>query len=550
MNKDVIYIDVEDDITAIIGKVKGANQKIVALVPPKRIGVLQSAVNLRLLARAATNSDKRLVLISNNPSLMALAAAAKVPVAKNLQSKPELASIPVLEIDDGEDVIDGAQLPIGDHARTAPNAASNVVNPAMDAAIGEIAIEETTGRAVAPTPGQSLVSPKAKSGVKVPNFNSFRKKLVLIIAAIALLVGLLIWAIFFAPHATVLITARTNDASVNNKVTFDSATNTNLETNTIRSSSQEIKKDDSIEFEATGKKNIGDKATGTMKLTRTSVSSNAISVPVGTTFTAGSLTFVSTQAATLAATSVGPGGLVQDSATIAVEASDLGPDYNVAAQTYSASVGGFNSQGSAMAGGTTNEVVVVTADDIQKATDALKQKNNDAIKNELKAQFSGNVVILNTTFKTVAGTVVSSPAVDQELAAGAGKPKLTANLTYTISGVLKTEISSYLNGYFEKELNSDQRIYSNGLDEATFTNVNAPAEGKVTANIVANAKIGPKINDDKIKDLAKGKRYGEIQASIEAIPGVDNVDVKFSPFWVSSAPNDVKKIKVEFKLND
>src|SRR5690349_4062740 len=104
MNKDVIYIDVEDDITAIIGKVKDSKEKIVALVPPKRIGVLQSAVNLRLLQRAATQSDKRLVLISNNSALAALAAAAKVPVAKNLQSKPELAEVSALSVDNGDDI--------------------------------------------------------------------------------------------------------------------------------------------------------------------------------------------------------------------------------------------------------------------------------------------------------------------------------------------------------------------------------------------------------------------------------------------------------------
>jgi hypothetical protein len=63
MNKDVIYIDVEDDITAIIGKVKGAKEKIVALVPPKRIGVLQSAVNLRLIARAAKQEWEPLRLL-------------------------------------------------------------------------------------------------------------------------------------------------------------------------------------------------------------------------------------------------------------------------------------------------------------------------------------------------------------------------------------------------------------------------------------------------------------------------------------------------------
>ena len=60
MQKDVIYIDTEDDITAIIGKVKDSSQKIVALVPPKRIGAMQSAVNLKLVQRAAEQAGKRL----------------------------------------------------------------------------------------------------------------------------------------------------------------------------------------------------------------------------------------------------------------------------------------------------------------------------------------------------------------------------------------------------------------------------------------------------------------------------------------------------------
>src|SRR5690606_18250766 len=102
------YIDVEDDITAIIGKVKGAQNKIVAVVPPKRIGVLQSAVNMRLLARAAEQSGKRLVLISGNQALTALAASAGIPSARTLQSKPELATLPKKHEDVGEDVIDGA----------------------------------------------------------------------------------------------------------------------------------------------------------------------------------------------------------------------------------------------------------------------------------------------------------------------------------------------------------------------------------------------------------------------------------------------------------
>ena len=66
MNKDVIYIDVEDDITAIVGKVKASKERIIALVPPKRVGVLRSAVNMRLIARTAASVDKRVVLITGD----------------------------------------------------------------------------------------------------------------------------------------------------------------------------------------------------------------------------------------------------------------------------------------------------------------------------------------------------------------------------------------------------------------------------------------------------------------------------------------------------
>ena len=58
MNKDVIYIEPEHDITDILANIKGAKSKIVALVPPKKSTVLRSAVNFKLIAKAATKSEK------------------------------------------------------------------------------------------------------------------------------------------------------------------------------------------------------------------------------------------------------------------------------------------------------------------------------------------------------------------------------------------------------------------------------------------------------------------------------------------------------------
>src|SRR3982750_3848561 len=93
-SKDVIYIDVDDEITGIIDKIENSPQKVVALVLPKRAASLQSIVNMKLLARSAGTAGKNTVLITSEQALLPLAGAAGLHVAKNLQSKPEVPDAP------------------------------------------------------------------------------------------------------------------------------------------------------------------------------------------------------------------------------------------------------------------------------------------------------------------------------------------------------------------------------------------------------------------------------------------------------------------------
>ena len=277
MNKDVIYIDVEDDITAIIGKVKASESKVVALVPPKRVGVLQSAVNLRLLKRMAKQSDKHLAIVTSNQSLIALASAASIPIAKNLQSKPELAEIPALDIDDENDIIDGGALPVGEHAKQADNASlSDTKSIAMVAALAE-----------APVDGEAPTKAKFKNKPRVPNFDSFRKKLVLGVAAGVLLIAFLVWAFVFAPRATVIVRAKTSSSSINLPIIATSGANTDASKDTIHATAQQIKHDKTQEFTATGKKDAGSKATGTVEFS-TGVFAGVGTIPAGTKLTSSS----------------------------------------------------------------------------------------------------------------------------------------------------------------------------------------------------------------------------------------------------------------------
>ena len=415
--------------------------------------------------------------------------------------------------------------------------------------MGDITKEEAFTKRAVPSAAVLAARPNVKkSNKKVPNFNDFRKKLFLIIGGGILLLVFLVWAIWFAPRATVVITAQTTATTVSQKVTLDPNAATDFAANRIHSQIQQQKKQLSVDFDATGTKDVGDKASGTMQLNRTSVSSNPISVPAGTSFTSGSYTFVSTEAATLNGTTIGPGGVVQDSATVHVVASAIGEEYNLSARPYQPSTGGFTAQGSNMTGGTKRQIKVVTSQDVQAATAKLAEQKDDTVKQQLQPLFGQDATVIDQSYTAAQATPVSTPAVDQE---ATGKAKLTSEVTYSLTGIAKTDLNTYLDASLKKQLDSkgDQRVYENGSDKVTFAQF-ATGDGVSTVTLTATGKIGPNIKDADVKEQAKGKRYGEVQSQIESIQGVRDVDVKFWPFWVTAVPNDVNKVNVEFKLNE
>lgn len=531
MNKDVIYIDVDDDITAIIGKLKASKEKVVALVPPKHVGVLQSAVNLRLLARAAKQSGKHLALVTNNSALSGLAASANIPVAKTLQSQPELAEIPALKIDDDDDIIDGASLPVGDHAAQGTKKAEDTdKTSAMVAALAE-----------APAPGESPAKPKTKSGPKVPNFNKFRKRLLFGIGGGIVLILFLIWAIVIAPRATIIISAKTSASSINQNVTFTAGAQTSLTGNVIKAEAQSLSATKTAQFTATGQKDAGSKATGTVVFSSGSISALGKTIPAGTqlTDTAGNV-FTTDTAVTMTQQGIYATG------KSTMTAAQNGSQYNASTGSMTGAPSGIsaNIQGST-SGGVTKMITVVSADDVQKAKQSIASQSNDDVKNSLKSKFDSDSIVMPDSFAVDYTDVKISPDVGEE----ASTATLSTTATYKMYGVSRSEISTYLDAYLKNQLNGakDQKVYDNGSKKAQVQDVAATSTG-ATAVLIATAQVGPKIDDNQIKAQSKGKRFGDIQQSLEAIQGVEDVNVTFFPFWVNTVPGDNSRITVEFKL--
>lgn len=539
MNKDVIYIDVEDDITNIVSKIKDSKARIVALVPPKRVGILQSAVNMRLLNRAAENAEKRIVLITGDQALSGLAAAARIPVAKTLQSRPEIAEIPAIDVDDGDDVIDGSEIPVGELADKATPKARNKADDAIDAAIAE---DEKPSKPAKP------IKPAGKGKPKVPDFNVFRKKLVLIGGGIVLFILFMVWAIWFAPHATVVITAKTTTSTVDKSVTLKQDGKVDAANNIIKSLRQEQKKDISVDFTPTGKKKVGEKASGTMHLVRTSVSSLTLTIPAGTSFSSGDYTFVSTEPASLSGTSIGPGGVIQSVATVKVQATQVGSEYNLSSRSYSSNVSGFSAAGTAMSGGSSREVTVVSADDVAKAKVKLDAQKDASLQSAVKALFPSSSIVINESYQEARSNPTPSVAVDHE---ASGTVQLKTTVTASMQGIDRSDMKQFLEDTLKKEIGSkkNQKIYNDGSNEVKFAQY-SERNNAVQVRLTANAKIGPEIDEHKVKEQVKGRNYGDVQSSLESIEGVQDVDTKFSPFWVRTVPNNDKHISIEFKLDN
>ncbi len=547
MQKDIIYIDTDDDITAIIGKIKSSKDKIVALVPPKRVGVLQSAVNLRLLSRAATNANKHLVLVTTNKALIALAASSIIPVAKSLQSKPEIVEIEESEFDENEDIIDGTQLPVGDLVKVSDSTSDKDNEKVTDLSdeISHMNIDDDIEKP------SSDASQKKVSKIKVPDFSSFRKKMFIGITVAILLISFFVWAIIYAPSATIIVTTNTAPAPVSATLKLGTVEATDVTKGTIQTVTKQIKKDISVQFDATGQKDLGEKSKGSVTFSNCS-SSSAKTIASGTLLTLNGKNY-STQSQVDVGAGVFEDGVCTAegvSPAVNIIAVNAGKDYDTVANAQF-SVSGFSSKMMAIStdgltGGTTKIATVVTAADIQKASQTLVDLSSNDIKQQLITQFANGEIVIADSFNIDRAAGVSVPAVDTE---ATGKAKLTSATTFTITAISKSEMQLYLNAVLAKQVGKNQKIFDDGIDAIKLSGY-LKTDTTATINITTVGKIGSNIDTDFIKDKAKGKRYGDVQSEIGAVNGVSNVDIKFPYFWINTVPSDINKIDIQFILKD
>ena len=540
-DKHTIYIDIDDEITAIIDKVTNAPGKIVALVLPKRATVLQSIVNMKLLKKSALSSKKSLVLITSEAGLMPLAGAVGLHVAKSLQSKPMIPLAP-----DNGDSDDAVISEDSDEPAIDPMTSVGVLAAGIDDDGTEtIELDEADDADTAATPTDKSAK---KSKFSVPNFERFRTSFFLAIVVVILLVVGWVFAAIVLPKANVVIKTDTSTTVSNISFTADTALkDLDVSKALVPAVQKEIKKTDTEKTTATGKKDTGAPSTGTITI-KNCEDSNTRSVAAGTVFSAGGKNYTSNEAISLPAGTFSGGGsnCTTTSVSVGVTAADRGTSYNQDAGTYTSSSsalsGNFRISGSAMTGGTSNVVTVVNQDDIDAAVTKMAGRLDNAAKKELGTQLqTDELKALDETLIISPPVITSTPAVGAE----ATEVTITKVSTYTIVGVKQDYINELIKEDVGKKIDiTKQGILDNGLTSATFrlTNRKSPTEALISMQTLVVA--GPKLNAESIKNEIIGKKRGDAIKLISSKPGVKDVTISYSPFWVYSTPKAAKKITV------
>jgi hypothetical protein len=576
-----IYLEPDEEITSIIDRLSKVEGSKIAVVVPKNSTMFQSLVNLKLLARQAQKLGKEVAIISNNkvgsrlakqvgletyaslgtvgsapsPAPVASPTTKAEPVGADVlpdgtpvhRYSPEMGQLapneePPIEGDESEETTEPKAIDSSEHMEE---------KPVEDETPHDEPKEEV--RTSAPTPVrdepafQAPVSlpPIVSRGIQTHHEFVFPWK-----SAIAATVMVLVAAIItflFLPKATVTLTFPAKLLS--ETFALSAKTDTSSAEGVIAGNLLTVEKTSTKEITATGKKDVGTKATGNISV-KNCDDTNSHALAAGTKATSGGKTFVTASTVTIPAGQFSGGGTVCNSTTVSVSisASDAGETYNLSNATFAlAGLASRISGTGSTAGGTTKQITVLSQDDVNKAyTDIKTQLLQDGT-NELKGK-AGSQTVLDEAIKS---TVVEQK-VDKEV--GTQADKATASMTldlYTIAfdqsaleAAAKEKLTTKLEANQELIIPNDKKpasVFKELTDDKTTLNLDVTASGFAAPTIDKTAVASQVKNKSvsKAESFLKDK-YQTNDVKVEIIPG----------WWLKRLPILSQAINIEYGFDE
>jgi len=556
MKDNALYLEVDEDITSAIDKLRQVAGTSVQIVVPKRSTLLQSVINQKLLKKAAETAGKTLVLVTNDRVASDLAARVGLAVAPALGAEAILAPLKVTAPVLADDVIEDSDpepVPTKSTKMDSVASAGSKRQAAPVVATHELSDDEPMEKVA---PGGDVVpevDPRG-TGPNVPNISKLMRRSLWLGLFVVIVVAYFV-AMYYLTKGTVTLHVNGVRSDISAPFSVDtSLTQTDQAHVVLSGLSLTASHNLSTTFVPTGKKDIGSKASGTVAVTNNDTSPHTL--VAGTRFVApdGNV-FLLNASATIAAATPTPCGVnfckTPTTVSAGVVASNNGDTYNEAGgQGYSipglpaADQAVVSAKGNQMSGGTSKSVNVVLQADVDKARDAAVVADRAAGQKELDGKVPSGDQAFETSLVSTPTAVTSTPAVDGQ----GDQATLTLTLNYTLTSVKKADYTTLMHSIEQKQLGASNQIYDDGFKAAIVT-AGAVTGTRQGFTFATTASGGPKFDLANIAGDLRGKKYSEAADYASALPGVAKADVSLWPAWATKMPHVVKHITVTITVN-
>ncbi|CAN5163472.1 hypothetical protein BH09PAT1_BH09PAT1_0680 [soil metagenome] len=395
--------------------------------------------------------------------------------------------------------------------------------------------------------------PNLISKLKLPALPStgFNKKLIIIPAV---LIILLILGIFYLVTVKATVTLHMEAKKIDNStdITLRTDSGNDLSQKILAAKEVDTSVDGTVSADATGQKEVGDKAKGSITFYNNSDSKKTISS--GSTLTSSNdLAFIVDKDVSVASASGDAISSKPGTATVTVTAKNIGSEYNIPSGTkFDLSGTSTNvlaaKNDSAFSGGSKKEVTVVAKKDVDTLTTNLSKQLESQAKDALKGKAGSGQELLPIFISTN----LSKKTLDNDICDEAKKVTLKGTLTFTTLSYstddLKQLAESALKGKYEQNLSLSDKGISTQL-----TDIKAGKNNEATATLSMDAGLLPKLNQDDIVQNLTGKSFTDASNYLKGLPQVGSAEIVLSPnipLLPKLLPRFGKNIQVILQTND
>ena len=543
----VIYLDVDEEITSVIDKIKKVEAKqAVALFFPKRASLTKSIVNLKLLKKQVDLLGRNIFIVTSDETGFNLAKRSGFAVRKTLNKNND--DIEKVDFKEKEKI---DRIDIKRFLKNNEELENEIENKDYFSKNNQAIKKDKPFLNFLNNkkePKKKRSSRKLEKG-KIVLLPSFGFKSLLFFSLISFI---LVSIIFFVvlPKATITIVPKSEPFSSDFEFSVSSnVENIDHENKIISGLIEEVDmKSGTEKFDATGEKDKGTKARGSVIIYNSYSSDPQLLIASTRLQSQGKIYFLLSET-TIPGAKIEGGKQVPGVKEVFIEAEVSGEEYNIGpadfiipglAITKQKNIYGKSEV--AMTGGNTEKIKIITEEDLNRAKDSILGKITQKGIEDIEKRIDGeNMIVENTVQKEII-----------ELKTNGEKGKEKDNFEMELRAKIiamsfnKKEAEELTFTSLNKELSPEKFFINSDIENGVdFEGVDFNIEHKqLSLKLHINKEVAWKIDEKIIKKSIKGKNKEEVVRYLLENSIGEDVKVDYWPFWVEKVPQIEKNIKI------